>query len=69
MAKAKIEEIHSRLSKKVVHIQEDKFNVNFSYGVINFYNGELFNEVLEEVDLLMYENKESVPIKVRKKDR
>jgi len=43
---------------------DDFFKIGFSYGIVDFYSGDCFNEVIENADFSMYEMKS-----LRKKER
>ncbi|MCV6607018.1 MAG: GGDEF domain-containing protein [Campylobacterales bacterium] len=58
-AKNIIKTLQDKLSHKAVHIKDSIFPMNFSSGIVEFKLGEIFNEVLEKADKLMYEEKNS----------
>jgi diguanylate cyclase (GGDEF)-like protein len=57
--KAKIEAILIHCKKSHFKLEEDKFKINFSYGMTSFTQGSNINTIIEKADKAMYHNKVS----------
>jgi diguanylate cyclase (GGDEF)-like protein len=60
------EEIEQKLAKKSFKHQDRTFKVGFSYGIESFEAGESFNEIVERVDVKMYQQKKEKKAREKK---
>ena len=54
-----IRKFSKTLDNKRFKFQGNTFKVHISYGIINFKGGDYFNDIIEEVDQMMYAHKKS----------
>ena len=53
------------LMKKHLKFHDDKFKISYSYGGIEFKKGDIFAQILEDADTLMYKDKEKVKQRIQ----
>ncbi|MEA3523466.1 MAG: GGDEF domain-containing protein [Campylobacterota bacterium] len=55
------------LLKKQLKFHQHKFSTSYSYGGLAFHHGDTFAELIEQADVLMYEDKEKIKQRVKPK--